>query len=226
MQVPPCKCIDFHAERRPRTPNRPATIELALTSRNSFFRTGPAEPRATRLSEAAPPQSRTHFSRVPAPTHHYLTQTRAPTSATRLDTVAQASTGCSSTRPRPRRQASTTSVPKTRAARTTDHSRSARNVTAAPAAVVSQQRPTAPRRRACERPNASPAFTATTGRSRGCSSTASRVTRAHRARGAQQCQPCSSVLQLRHRATARATLNCTAHRCGPCRVRWSSFSLN
>ena len=115
--MPPCKCIDFHAERRPRTPNRPATIELALTSRNSFFRTGPAEPRATRLSEAAPPQSRTHFSRVPAPTHHYLTQTRAPTSATRLDTVAQASTGCSSTRPRPRRQAPPTSPPKTRTAR-------------------------------------------------------------------------------------------------------------
>ena len=45
-------------------------------------------------------------------------------------------------------------------------------------------------------------------------------------RGAQQCQPCSSVLQLRLRATARATLDCTAHRCGPCRVRWSSFSLS
>ena len=55
-------------------------------------------------------------SRVIAPTHHYLTQTRAPASASRLDTVAQASTGCSSTRPRPCRQASTTSVPKTRAA--------------------------------------------------------------------------------------------------------------
>ena len=37
---------------------------------------------------------------------------------------------------------------------------------------------------------------------------------------------CSSVLQLRLRATARATLDCTAHRCGPCRVRWSSFSLS
>ena len=106
MQVPPCKCIDFHAERRPRTPNGPATIDLAPTSRNSIFRTGPAEPRATRLFEALFPQSRTHVSRVTAPTHHYLTQTRAPASATRLDTVAQASTGCSSTRPRPRRQAS------------------------------------------------------------------------------------------------------------------------
>ena len=42
MQVPPCKCINFHAEHRPRTPNRPATIELALTSCSSFFRTGPA----------------------------------------------------------------------------------------------------------------------------------------------------------------------------------------
>ena len=117
MQVLPCKCIDFHAERRPRTPNRPTTIELALTSCSSIFRTGPAEPRATRLFEALFPQSRTHVSRVTAPTHHYLTQTRAPASASRLDTVAQASTGCSSTRPRPRRQASTTSAPKTRAAR-------------------------------------------------------------------------------------------------------------
>ena len=117
MQVPPCKYIDFHAERRPRTPNRPATIELALTSCSSIFRTGPAEPRATRLFEALFPQSRTHVSRATAPTHHYLTQTRAPASATRLDTVAQAPTGCSSTRPRPRRQASTTSAPKTRAAR-------------------------------------------------------------------------------------------------------------
>ena len=85
MQVPPCKCIDFHAERRPRTPNRPATIELALTSCSSIFRTGPAEPRATRLFEALFPQSRTHVSRVIAPTHHYLTQTRAPASFTRLD---------------------------------------------------------------------------------------------------------------------------------------------
>ena len=109
--------MDFHAERRPRTPNRPATIELALTSCSSIFRTGPAEPRATRLFEALFPQSRTHVSRATAPTHHYLTQTRAPASATRLDTVAQAPTGCSSTRPRPRRQASTTSAPKTRAAR-------------------------------------------------------------------------------------------------------------
>ena len=69
------------------------------------------------FSEAAPPQSRTHVSRVTAPTHHYLTQTRAPASATRLDTVAQASTGCSSTRPRPRRQAPPTSASTTRAAR-------------------------------------------------------------------------------------------------------------
>ena len=117
LQVPPCKCIDFHAERRPRTPNGPATIEFALTSRNSIFRAGPAEPRATRLFEALFPQSRTHVSRVTAPTHHYLTQTRAPASATRLDTVAQASTGCSSTRPRSCRQAPPTSASTTRAAR-------------------------------------------------------------------------------------------------------------
>ena len=109
--------MDFHPERRPRTPNGPATIDLAPTSRNSIFRTVPPEPRATRLFEALFPQSRTHVSRVTAPTHHYLTQTRAPASATRLDTVAWASTGGCSTRPRPRRQASPTSAPKTRAAR-------------------------------------------------------------------------------------------------------------
>jgi hypothetical protein len=85
LQVPPCRCIDFHPERRPRTPNGPATIDLAPTSRNSIFRTVTPEPRATRLSEAAPPQSRTHVSRVIAPTHQYLTQTRAPASFTRLD---------------------------------------------------------------------------------------------------------------------------------------------
>ena len=139
MQVPPCKCIDFHAERRPRTPNRPATIELALTSRNCIFRTGPAEPRATRLSEAAPPQSRTHFSRVTAPTHHYLTQTRAPASASRLDASrgprrdapALGLAPVARSRPRARRRL----APRD----TTDHSRRARLVPAAPAAVVSQQ---------------------------------------------------------------------------------------
>ena len=72
--------------------------------------------------------------------------------------VAQASTGGCSTRPRPRRQASTTSVPKTRAARTTDHSRRARRVAAAPAVVVSQPHPAGPRRRGRELPKASPAF--------------------------------------------------------------------
>ena len=48
MQVPPCKCIDFHAERRSRPPNGPATIGLALTLCSSIFRTVPQEPRATR----------------------------------------------------------------------------------------------------------------------------------------------------------------------------------
>ena len=150
LQVPPCRCIDFHPERRPRTPNGPATIELGTNVAKDPLTTILVEPRATLLFEALFPQSRTHVSRVTAPTHHYFTQTRAPASATRLDTVAWASTGGCSTRPRPRRQASTTSVPKTRAARTTDHSRRARNVTAAPAVVASQQRPTAPRRRGRE----------------------------------------------------------------------------
>ena len=50
---------------------------------------------------------------------------------------------------------------------------------------------------------------------------------AHQARGAQQCQaPAAVRVQLRLRATARATLDCTVHRCGPCSVRWSSFSLS
>ena len=53
-----------------------------------------------------------------------------------------------------------------------DHSRRTRLVAAASAAVFSQQRPTAPRRRARELPNASSAFTATTGRVRGCFPTA------------------------------------------------------
>ena len=150
LQVPPCKCINFHAEHRPRTPNRPATIELALTSCSSIFRTGPAQPRATRLFEALFPQSRTHVSRVIAPTHHYRTQTRAPASATRLDTVAWASTGCSSTRPRPRRQASPASRRRLAPRDTTDHSRRARLVAAAPADVASQQRPTVAPRRARE----------------------------------------------------------------------------
>ena len=150
LQVPPCRCIDFHPERRPRTPYGPATIELALTSCSSIFRTGPAEPRATRLFEALFPQSRTHVSRVTAPTHHYLTQSRAPASATRLDASR-----------RPRREAAPLDLtpvarPRPRARRrlvprdTTDHSRRARNVTAAPAAVVSQQRPTAAPRRGRE----------------------------------------------------------------------------
>ena len=73
--------------------------------------------------------------------------------------VAKASTGGCSTRPRPRRQASTTSVPKTRAARTTDHSRRTRLVAAAPDDVASQQRPMTPLWRAREWPKASPAFT-------------------------------------------------------------------
>ena len=50
MQVPPCKCIDFHAERRSRPPNGPATIGLALTLCSSIFRTVPQEPRATTRS--------------------------------------------------------------------------------------------------------------------------------------------------------------------------------
>ena len=117
MAVNPTLMHGFSSRASPPNTKRPRDHQFALTSRNSIFRAGPAEPRATRLFEALFPQSRTHVSHAIAPTHHYLTQTRAPASATRLDTVAQAPTGCSSTRPRPRRQASTTSAPKTRAAR-------------------------------------------------------------------------------------------------------------
>ena len=53
----------------------------------------------SRIRQALFPQSRTHVSRVTAPTHHYLTQTRAPASATRLDTVATGPNGCCSRRP-------------------------------------------------------------------------------------------------------------------------------
>ena len=86
MQVSPCRCIDFHAQRRSRPQNGPATIELGTNVAKDPLTTILVEPRATRLSEAAPPQSRTHVSRVIAPTHQYLTQTRAPVSFTRLDT--------------------------------------------------------------------------------------------------------------------------------------------
>ena len=172
MQVSPCRCIDFHAQRRSRPQNGPATIELGTNVAKDPLTTILVEPRATRLSEAAPPQSRTHVSRVIAPTHQYLTQTRAPVSFTRLDT----SRG-------PRREAAPLGLarvarPRPRARRrlaprdTMDHSRRTRLVPAAPAAVASQPHQAAPRRRGRELPKASSAFTATTGRPRGCVSTA------------------------------------------------------
>ena len=105
--------------RRASPPNtiRPHDHRTCPYVAKTLLKTILVEPRATRLFEALFPQSRTHVSRVTAPTHHYLTQTRAPASASRLDTVAQASMGCSTTGPRPRRQASPTSPPKTRTAR-------------------------------------------------------------------------------------------------------------
>ena len=70
LQVPPCKCIDFHAERRSRPPNGPATIGLALTLCSSIFRTVTQEPRATRsLKPHLRNQERTfHVSSLPRKT--------------------------------------------------------------------------------------------------------------------------------------------------------------
>ena len=159
MQVPPCKCIDFHAERRPRPPNRPATIGLALTLCSSIFRTVPQEPRATRSPK---PQLRNqertfHVSSLPRKTTSRRLERRrpllgsTPSRGPRRDAPALGLARVARPRPRARRRLAPRDA--------TDHSRRARNVTAAPAAVVSQQRPTAPRWRAREWPKASPAFT-------------------------------------------------------------------
>ena len=96
----------FSRRASPLTTKRPRDHRACTNVVQFHFQDSYTRASSNTFSEAAPPQSRTHVSRVTAPTHHYLTQTRAPASATRLDTVAQASTGCSSTRPRPRRQAS------------------------------------------------------------------------------------------------------------------------
>ena len=172
MQVPPCKCIDFHAERRSRPPNGPATIGLALTLCSSIFRTVPQEPRATRSPKPhLRNQERTfHVSSLPRKTTARRSKRRrlllgsTPSRRPQRDAPALGLAPVARPRPRARRRLAPRDA--------MDHSRRTRLVAAAPAAVVSQQRPTAPRRRARELPNASSAFTATTGRSRGCFPTA------------------------------------------------------
>ena len=157
-----------HAERRSRPQNGPATIGLALTLCRSIFRTVPQEPRATRSPK---PHLRNQER-----TFHVLSLSRTttirrrerrrplldstPSRGPQRDAPALGLAPVARPRPRARRRL----APRD----TTDHSRRARLVPAAPAAVVSQHRPTAPRRRGRECLNASPAFTATTGRVRGC----------------------------------------------------------
>ena len=149
LQVPPCRCMDFHPERRPNT-KRPRDHRTwhqrrAIPFSGQVPRAMSNAPLPRRTSAIENARFTCHRSQALIP--HAEPSAGVRNSARR---VAKASTGGCSTRPRPRRQASTTSVPKTRAARTTDHSRRARNVTAAPAAVVSQQRPTAAPRRGRE----------------------------------------------------------------------------
>ena len=188
MQVPPCKCIDFHAERRPRTPYGPATIKRAPTSRKPFSK---QFSRSHQQHVSSKPYFRDrertfHVSPLPRTTTSRRLERRRPllgsTPSRRPQRDAPALGLAPVARPRPR--ARRRLAPRD----TMDHSWRARLVAAAPAAVITQQRPMTPRRRAREWPKASPAFTAATGRSRGCAYTAYRVTRARRARGAQQCQ--------------------------------------
>ncbi len=146
LQVPPCKCINFHAEHRPPTPNRPATIERALTSCSSIFRTGPAshEQRTSPEAHLRNRERTFHVSPLPRTTTSRRLERRRPLLGS---SVA-----------RPRREAAPLGLalvarPRPRACRrlaprdATDRSRRTRFVAAAPAVVVSQQRPTSPRRR-------------------------------------------------------------------------------
>ena len=172
LQVPPCKCIDFHAERRSRPPNGPATIGLALTSCSLIFRTVPQEPRATRSPKPhLRNQERTfHVSSLPRKTTARRSKRRrlllgsTPSRRPQRDAPALGLAPVARPRPRARRRHAPRDL--------MDHSRRARLVSAAPAAVVSQQRPMTPLWRARERPNASSASTAATGRVRGCVSMA------------------------------------------------------
>ena len=206
MQVPPCKCIDFHAERRSRPPNGPATIGLALTLCSSIFRTVPQEPRATRSPKPhLRNQERTfHVSSLPRKTTARISKRRrlllgsTPSRRPQRDAPALGLAPVARPRPRARRRHAPRGL--------MDHSRRARLVSAAPAAVASQQRPTAPRRRAREWPKASPAFTSNDRPFCGCVSTASHVTRAHRARGAQQCQRLQQCVVAAEAARRRGQL--------------------
>jgi len=192
MAVNPTLMHGFSSRASPPNTKRPRDHRACTNVAQFHFQDSYTRASSNTFSEAAPPQSRTHVSRVTAPTHHYLTQTRAPASATRLDTVAQASTGCSSTRPRPRRQASPASHRRHAPRDAADRSRQTSLVAAAPAVVISQQRPMTPLWRAREWPKASPAFTSNDRPFCGCASTAYRVTRAARpaALSSQRLQQC------------------------------------
>ena len=147
LQVPPCKCIDFHPERRSRPPNGPATIGLALTLCSSIFRTVTQEPRATRSPKPhLRNQERTfHVSSLPRKTTARRSKRRrlllGSTPSRRPQRDAPALGLARVARPRPRR------AEDSRRATRRDHSWRARLVPAAPDDVASQQRPTvAPRR--------------------------------------------------------------------------------
>ena len=150
LQVPPCKCINFHAERRPPTPNRPATIERALTSCSSIFRTGPAshEQRTSPEAHLRNRERTFHVSSLPSTNTSRRAERRRPqlgsTPSRRPQRDAPALGLARVARPRPR--ARRRLAPRD----ATDRSRRTRFVAAAPAVVVSQQRPTAPPRRAHE----------------------------------------------------------------------------
>ena len=150
MAVNPTPMHRFSRRASLPTTKRPRYHQTCTNVVQFHFQDSSTRASSNTFSEAAPPQSRTHVSRLIAPTHQYLTQSRAPASFTRLG----ASRG-------PRREAAPLVLapvarPRPRARRRhaprdlMDHSRRARLVSAAPAAVVSQHRPTAPRRRGRE----------------------------------------------------------------------------
>ena len=100
-----------------RTPNGPATIELGTNVVQFHFQDrsrGATSNTSLRSRTSAIDNARFTCHRSQALIPHAEPSAGVLYSARR---VARASTGCCSTRPRPRRQASTTSVPKTRAAR-------------------------------------------------------------------------------------------------------------
>ena len=150
LQVPPCKCIDFHAERRPRTPYGPATIKRAPTSRKPFSKqfSWSLEQHVSSKPYFRNRERTFHVPSLPS------------TNISRRDERRRPLLGSTPSRG-PRREAAPLGLarvarPRPRARRrlaprdTTDHSRRARLVPAAPAVVASQKRPTAPRRRGRE----------------------------------------------------------------------------